>query len=66
MVPPDSIRGNGQKVKHRKFLVDSHKVVLCVCVRVIEQVAREVLGLILEDFKDHLLMVLELPLGSPV
>lgn len=34
--------------------------------RVIEQVSWEVLGSILEDFKGHLHVVLELPLGSPV
>lgn len=37
-----------------------------MCVRVIEQIAQEMLGLILEDFKGHLHMVLELLLGSPV
>lgn len=37
-----------------------------MCMRVIEKVAQEVLGLILGDFKGHLHMVLELPLSSPV
>lgn len=60
MVPNDRARGNGQKMKCRKFLVDTKK--FSVCVRMMVQIAWEMLGLILEDFKGHLHMVLEEPL----